>query len=393
MKRSWQCILFVWLLIVVTGGAKPVQVQAQTSALPEPGRQASGKSDILQPPPAEGTTQSAELVGLTYTLAVFYVLPADIPFDQAIYNRIREASLELQAWYQVATGGMTWEWAYPEIVRVYYGPNPRQYYLDNGNWWGSLLQEMDDAGLPIWEPGMVTGIWAQGAGWWAGAAQGCETECGVALLGVELFPEFDNPAWTEGKTCPDPDGQGGEAWPCTPLGAYIHELGHTLGLPHPIDVPLTEPYASHSIMQTHWNYPNQAPPEERPWGLLQNERQLIHANPFMKTGLPLVQIHQDAEVVVNLPVNGSPPLADFELEVTGCEIQVDDNTQGAVLHYWTFGDYAASSSISPAHAYAGSGTYKVILRASSALAAMSMESRMITVNCPYQIFLPIVIMQ
>ncbi|HET7091537.1 MAG TPA: hypothetical protein VFL17_23140, partial [Anaerolineae bacterium] len=236
----------------------------------------------------------ANAIELSYELAVYYALPGDIPFDQEVFNRIEEASLEIQAWYQVATGGATWELAYPEIVRVYHGQNTRQFYKDTGNWWGSLLPEMDSAGLPVWEPGIVVVIWAHGAEWWAGGAQGCGIDCGVVLLGVELFPEFNNPLWT-GQDCPDPDGQGVEAWPCTPLGAYAHELGHTLGLIHPLDDPVTAPYAWHSIMQAHWNYPNEAPPEDRPWGFLRSERQHMQSNPFMKTGVPLIQVHQDAD--------------------------------------------------------------------------------------------------
>lgn len=176
------------------------------------------------------------------------------------------------------------------------------------------------------------------------------------------------------------------------MGAYIHELGHTLGLIHPLDDPTTAPYAWHSVMQSHWNYPNEAPPDQRPWGFLQNERQNIHSNPFMKTGIPLIQIHQDAEIAVNLPVSGPLPLSSFNVEISGCEAIFNNNTQGADLYYWTFGDYAASSITSPTHVYSNSGIYTVMLRASSNLAMMSVESQAIIINCSNnKIFLPVVI--
>ncbi len=127
-----------------------------------------------------------------YTLAVYYAIPSDVTFDQEVFDRLTDASLQVQAWYQVATGGATWELAFPEVVRVYEAKETRQFYQDNGNWWGSLLPEMGSEGFAIWSPGTVTVIWAHGAGWWAGGAQGCGIHCGVALLGVELFPEFNN---------------------------------------------------------------------------------------------------------------------------------------------------------------------------------------------------------
>ena len=47
------------------------------------------------------------------------ISPSDVPFDQRVLDRIKAAALDIQARYQAATGGLTWEWAYPEIVRVY----------------------------------------------------------------------------------------------------------------------------------------------------------------------------------------------------------------------------------------------------------------------------------
>ena len=84
------------------------------------------------------------------------------------------------------------------------------------------MTEMYHNGELIWAIDTVTTVWARGAGWWAGAAQGCEGDCGLALLGVSLFPEFNDPTFTPGDC---PGGVGVTSWPCTPEGAYAHELG------------------------------------------------------------------------------------------------------------------------------------------------------------------------
>jgi formylglycine-generating enzyme required for sulfatase activity len=393
VKSIRHSLLLICLLCFVSIEASMIKAQEGFPDSPVQPEQPFHSGDILQPPSAQA--KAVEIPqSLGYKLAVYYAVPSDIPFDQAVFDRIKAASLEMQAWYQIATGGLTWEWAYPEIVRVYHGQQTREYYETNGSWWGSLLPEMGVAGFPVWTPGVVLGVWAQGAGWWAGAAQGCGIDCGVALLGVELFPEFNNPEWT-GQECPDPDGEGVEAWPCTPVGAYSHELGHTVGLIHPLDDPLTAPYAYHSIMQTHWNYPDEAGPAELPWGFLTTERQHIRGNPFMKTNIPLTQIHQDADIAVNLPPIGPLPVPIFSVEDTGCGTNFINATQGADLNYWTFGDYAASSIISPTHVYASSGVYAVTLRASSDLGMMGVAHQAVAISrdCPSTIFLPMVTRQ
>ena len=293
-----------------------------------------------------------------FALAVFYAVPSDIAYSPAVHQRLIEATLDIQAWYQCATTGRTWDLAFPEIVQTYFADEPRQYYLD-GNWWGPLLSEMATNGYPVRRPGIVTAVWAHGAGWWAGSAQGCGDLCGIALLGVELFPEFNNPLFS-GDDCPG--GTGFDAGRCTPEGAFAHEIGHCVGLPHPLDDPDTEPWASHSLMQTHWNYPDYAPQDERPWGFLSLERLSLVASPFMKKDIELDQIYPSCDVV-NLPDNGPTPAADFCLEVQGPVIRISNNTSGATSYYWTFGDGGVSNAFEPTHTYQESGTYTVRLSA------------------------------
>lgn len=299
-------------------------------------------------------------------LAIIYAIPSDVAYEEAVHQRLVESAHDVRAWYQCATGSPTWEFAFPEIVRVYHGLQTRAYYLDHGDWWGSLLGEMGESGQPIWSPGTVTALWARGAGWWAGAAQGCLGECGIALLGVELFPEFNVPEWSGGE-CPAASGPA--AWPCTPLGALAHELGHTVGLPHPLDVPGTSADAFHSLMQTHWNYPDFATGPEAPWGLLTLERQALYPSPFMLSGIDLIQPH-DCDLV-NLPVTGAAPAATFELSQDGLTIDATSTSQDAVLNYWTFGDGHISDAASVTHTYDAPGDYTVVLRTTAANAMMA----------------------
>ncbi len=384
-------ILLTGVTLLCTLGVLPPQSRATP---PDPQPAPWHRGDIMPAPASVPRGADAAILALPYKLAVYYVLPAGISFDQAVRDRLVDASLDIQAWYQVATGGLTWEWAFSGIVEVYHGRETRGYYAANGNWWGSLLPEMSDAGLPIWQPGVVTVLWAQGAGWWAGGAQGCEGDCGMVLLGVELFPQFNNPQWSGGQ-CPDPTGLGVDAWPCTPAGAYAHELGHTLGLSHPYDDPSTAPYAFHSLMQTHWNYPDEARGEESPWGFLRSERQQIQGNAFMKPDIALRQRYQDLDIVVNLPPAGAGPAAAFDVALIDNRATFANRSQGAVRYYWTFGDFAGSNESSPAHIYPGLGAYTVRLWASDTAATLSETSRQVQVltlspTTP-QVYLPLVI--
>jgi PKD domain len=314
-----------------------------------------------------------------HTVAVFYVIPRDINFEEEVLNRVIGATKDVQAWYQCATGGVTWELAFPEVVRVYFGDRTRQEYI-GGGYYGPILAEMMSKGLPIFTPGTVAALWSRGAGFFAGANPGCDGECGVAMIGVEAFPEFNNPEWS-GGTCPP--GEGVAAFPCTPVGAFAHELGHALAsLFHPFDVEETRDVAFHSIMQTHWNYPTFAPESERPWGFLTVERQSLRSSPFLKKDIGLLQPH-DCDVV-NLPNTGEVPIASFRTRTRGLTLSLTNGSRQATLLYWTFGDGSVSNNEQRRllHKYEEQGTYTVTLRASSDQSMIDLSSREIKVRQP-----------
>jgi hypothetical protein len=314
-----------------------------------------------------------------HTVAVFYVIPSDLELEEEVLARLVEATTDVQAWYQCATGGVTWELAFPEVVRVYFGDRTRQEYVDGG-YYGPILAEMMSKGLPIFTPGSVAALWSRGAGFFAGANPACDGECGVAMLGVEAFPEFNNPEWS-GGTCPP--GEGGAAFPCTPVGGFAHELGHAMAsLFHPSDVEETRDVASHSVMQTHWNYPTFASEAERPWGFLTVERQELRASPFLKKDIRLLQPH-DCDVV-NLPDIGEAPVARFRAKARRLAVVLTNQSRRATLHYWTFGDGSVSNNERRRlrHRYEEQGTYTVTLRASSDNSMMDLSSREIRVRRP-----------
>ena len=306
-----------------------------------------------------------------HDLAVFYVLPSDVPYEAQVHQRLVEATLDVQAWYQCATGGLTWNLAFPEVVRTYVADQPRAYYETGWlyNFWEPILIEMGQKGLAL-APDTVTALWFRSAGWWAGA------NLGIALLGVEAFPEFNDPQWSGGQC---PAGQGGAAWPCTPEGAFAHELGHTVGLPHPFDDPALAAVAFHSLMQTHWNYPTFAPPSESPWGFLTPERQSLRTSPFMHAGIELVQTHPTCDAV-NLPPLAPAPQAAFEPSTDGLTLTTRNTSAGAALYYWTFGDGGVSNDVEPVHTYDRPGTYHVELLVSGDNAVVDRASASVTVT-------------
>lgn len=341
-------------------------------------------NDILRKP--KGLPERAWAgTNSAHTVNVYYAVPADVVKDWDVQAAIESSAHDLQAWYQTASGGWTWEFANSPAVVLYEAEQTSAYYRNHDDWWGSLLPEMQGKGLPIWAPGIVTVVWAHGAGWWAGANQGCQGECGVALLGVELFPQFNDPL-VSGGSCPDPDGQGGEAWPCTPVGAFAHELGHTVGLIHPADDPQTAPYAAHSLMQTHWNYPDEAPGEEQPWGFLRTERQQLRESPFMKKGIRSRQVYQDRETAVNLPPSGDPPYTTFDSSTAGGRLSTINHSAEDLDTFWTFGDYQTSHEYSPVHWYQETGGYEVILRTTNANGMMGSYRALVDVSSldPYE---------
>ncbi|MBF9254170.1 T9SS type A sorting domain-containing protein [Pontibacter sp. 172403-2] len=315
------------------------------------------------------SVESAQSQTNANRVAVIYVLPKDAPYSDAEYKAIVKVMREIQAWYQLNTGGVTFTFSYPDTVQVYRCKQETSYY--QSDWWGKLLPEMQAQGQPIWKNGTVASLWVKsGNRYGLGlGAQWCDGYCGVAMAAIENFPQFNS--YYSG-------GVGVDAWPAVPHGTMAHELGHAFGLAHPSEVPALQDVANHSVMQTHWNYPSYAPPAESPWGFLTLERQTLQANPFMQKYIKLKQIY-DA-VPVNLPVTGPLPRVRFDETEDDLTVKLQNKSSGASLYYWTFGDGTVSNYTSPAHTYGKAGTYTLTLRGSAKNGMMQQYRQTIRVD-------------
>ena len=310
---------------------------------------------------------NAQIPLTNHHVSTLYLVPSDYNFSQAEYNTIISAMQEVQAWYQVATGGKTFTLENDGVPTVINLANNAAYY--ETNYWGNILDELVTLGINNWEEGEIKMMFLRAGGGLAGAAQGCLGECGVGMIGMDLWPEYNS-----GQFIDCPGGQGGAAWPCTPMGATVHELGHALGLPHPDanGYPFSE--ASHSVMQTHWNYPYiYAPQNESPWSLLPYERLHLRNSPFFDfVDLSIPQPYE-AIPVCNVSGSGPVPVASFTYEVDGTEVTFSNTSTGANLYYWTFDDGGAvSTEEDPVFEFSDYGVYTVRLRASGSNSMMAM---------------------
>lgn len=358
-------LLFASLFILFSSS----QISAQNKPLP--------LDCIKSPNPVLRSVQAANLQSVESTqshtsanrVAVIYVLPKDAPYSDAEYKAIVKVMREIQAWYQLNTGGVTFTFSYSDTVQVYRCKQETSYY--QSDWWGKLLPEMQQQGQPIWQDGTVASLWVKsGNPYGLGlGAQWCDGYCGVAMAAIENFPQF-NKNYS--------GGVGVDAWPAVPHGTMAHELGHAFGLAHPVEVPALKEVANHSVMQTHWNYPNYAPPVEQPWGFLTLERQTLQANPFLRKYIKLKQIY-DA-VPVNLPVTGPLPRVRFDDTEEDLTVHLRNKSTDAYLYYWTFGDGTASNYTSPTHTYRKAGTYTLTLRGSAKNAMMQQYRQTIRVD-------------
>jgi hypothetical protein len=282
-----------------------------------------------------------------YKVHAIYVIPSDKYYSDDHAYRVGRGIIEIQRWYQTATGGLTFELLDEEnIISVYFADKPVAYYEED--WWGLLLNEMRDKGEPIESSGTIAMIWIEGiqqlgATAIAQGAEMCGGECGASLMPITTVI--------------------GITWPPTDMGVSFHELGHALGLTHPVeeeDLPLPaekEPML-YSVMCQGVIRLGKSNVEH---GFLTNEKAILVNNRFLKKD---VNIYQDfwQTNIINYPVTGLAPNPQITfLEINPHSYSFNANVDNALLYYWYFGDGSTSNDTSPTHLYNSSGLYNVVL--------------------------------
>ena len=282
-----------------------------------------------------------------YKVHTYYIVPADMSFSQDNANRVWRAIFEMQRWYEIATGGVTFEFLDEEnVIEVYFADKTSTYYEED--WWNLLLTEMKDNGHPIQSPGTLAIMWIEGISELSPTAtalggSSCDGECGAALMPVNTIIA--------------------QTWPPVDMGIAFHEMGHTLGLSHPVDeadLPLSpedEPLLFSVMNQAALR----AGTTNTEHGFLTFEKSRLINNPFLKPNVPGYQDFWQTKII-NYPVTGPAPEPDISYEMVGPRIvSFSTNIDDGLLYYWTFRDGTTSNEPSPIHDFSNSGLYNITL--------------------------------
>jgi len=282
-----------------------------------------------------------------YKVHVYYVVPADKSFSQANTNRVGRAILEMQSWYQTATGGITFELLDEEnTLEVYFADEPTTYYKED--WWNLLLNEMKEKGEPIHSLGTITIMWIEGITELSDlvvalGGDNCGGNCGAALLPIYTIIDL--------------------TWPPADMGISFHEMGHALGLSHPVeeaDLPLASEDLPklYSVMCQKVIRTGRSNNEH---GFLTFEKEKLATNPFLKFNVVTYQNFWGTNII-NYPVTGPVPEPEISaVETVFRTINFNTNISNAQYYYWVFGDGTISNEESPTHLFAKEGLYNVSL--------------------------------
>ena len=285
-----------------------------------------------------------------YKAHTFYVVPANKNFSEFNINRVAAITYEMQRWYQTATGGLTFEILDEEnLIEVYFADQPTSYYEDD--WWSLLLNEMKDKGLFVETKGTIAMVWIEGIDQirddaLALGATMCDNNCGAALLPINSILTGD--------------------WIPIDMGPALHEMGHTLGLSHPLeknDLPVSA--ADSAILQSLMCQGDiRLGTNSYEHGFLTTEKEILKNNPFLKPDVPIYQKFWTTNII-NYPVTGEVPDIAFSYEVPSLNsVRFSVSAPAGSLYYWYFGDGSTSNEKEPIHSYS-SGLYSVTLMVTS----------------------------
>jgi len=241
-------------------------------------------------------------ISYDFKIQAFYVVPTNKNTVEDNIYRVARSVIEMQRWYQTATGGLTFEFENEnELVYVYYAKRPDTYY--EGDWWNLLLEELEPTTLPVAKEGTIALIWVEGMDQvdenaTARGGVRCNGNCGLAIMPMHTLIT---------QTTPPVD-----------MGLPLHELGHALGLEHPLneeDLPL--PPEANAMLYSVMNQSDiRAGINNFQHGLLTFEKAALSASPFMKE---IVLYNQDLwrTDILNYPVTGPVPEPEIIAGQTG----------------------------------------------------------------------------
>jgi len=133
-------------------------------------------------------------------------------------------------------------------------PNHEMSCDSNDGIWGNVQEELGNAGYPLWSAGTIYVVFVKGASGWSGSncgggcltgwpAPGPASNTGVAILGDWALDAITG---TVNSDCVA--AMGTACYRDPQRGAVGHELGHTFGLAHAMDL-------TGSIMYSWWDFP------------------------------------------------------------------------------------------------------------------------------------------
>jgi hypothetical protein len=160
-----------------------------------------------------------------------YIVPSDRTDAALVANNamaIHRAASHQQVWLQSQMGNYkTWTLNFP-VLTIGYSKHPAEYFHGDGDTWSFWLAVLDES-YALFGSG-----WGQGVASWVnyidqnplenqGAGGTGDRNGGMAVLGRDDLDSLRGVStkWTQ----------------CRGIGGGLHEAMHTLGRPHPVNVP------------------------------------------------------------------------------------------------------------------------------------------------------------
>ena len=181
---------------------------------------------------------------------VIYAAPADRPFRADYSSGISWAITDAQSWVRRQLGGLTFE-LYDSTPRFCQLPRDSDHY-STGHSWTKIAEDLQDC-APV-------GFFTPGISWYvfADVRERCgeQHELGAGGPGLAMVPRHDLEALV-GVPIEGCNGTGIRPRLTVP-GGFVHELAHTLGVPHPPGCDRRLPHCEFSaFMQAGWQeYPD-----------------------------------------------------------------------------------------------------------------------------------------